>query len=61
VPPDGAAGNLPICLVAVEPQPRRVSNVAIFAANFQEQSAEPPASDEASETASSKRDDGKAD
>jgi hypothetical protein len=61
VPPDSATGNLPICLVAVESKPRRVSNVVIFAANFRKQSAESPSSDEDSETAFSKSDDGEAD
>jgi hypothetical protein len=37
VPPDGTTGNLPICLVAVEPQPRRLSNVVILAVNFTKQ------------------------
>ena len=34
VPPDGATGNLPLCLVAVEPSPRRVSNATTFTFDF---------------------------
>jgi len=34
VPPDGSTGNLPLCLVAVEPQPRRVSNFVQLSVNF---------------------------
>ena len=34
VPPDDATGNLPLCLVAVEPSPRRVSNTTTFTFGF---------------------------
>jgi len=33
-PPDGTTGNLPLCLVAVEPSPRRVSNTTTLTFDF---------------------------
>jgi hypothetical protein len=34
VPPDGTTGNLPLCLVSIEPQPRRASNFVKLKVDF---------------------------
>ena len=50
VPPDGATGNLPLCLVSVEPQPRRVSNFVSLKVDFTKPGSAPSGSDEAADT-----------
>ena len=47
-PPDGTTGNLPLCLVSVEPQPRRVSNVVALKVDFATPSSARGGSNEAS-------------
>ena len=47
VPSDGATGNLPLCLVSVEPQPRRVSNFVSLKVDFTKPSSARSGSDEA--------------
>lgn len=50
VPSHGATGNLPLCLVAVEPQPRRVSNFVSLKLNFTKPNSTQSGSDEAAKT-----------
>ena len=56
VPPDSKTGNLPLCLVAVEPQPRRLSNVVILAVNFTKQVPKSPSSEDVPEAPPSSSD-----